>query len=82
MSVRLVGSLVLTASGALVQFLAGRRYKLAWQIGVANQLLWGTYAVITGQYGFLVGCVFYGGTYLRNWVRHERDRADEMARLS
>lgn len=62
-------SYVLTASGALVMWLAAspKRHLTAWTLGLLNQILWGSYAFSTGQYGFVFGCLLYGTVYARNW---------------
>ena len=62
-------SYVLTASGATVMWLAAspKRHLAAWTLGVLNQILWGTFAFTTGQYGFVFGCLLYGSVYARNW---------------
>ena len=76
----LVGSIILTVSGGTVQYLAGRRNKWAWKIGLMNQFLWFTYATLTGQWGFLLGCVVYGSAYVRNGKQHDKDALAEVSR--
>lgn len=61
-------SYLLTATGALIMYLAGKRRRSAWALGVVNQLAWGSYAYFTHQFGFIFGCVLYGTVYIRNYV--------------
>ena len=59
-------------TGALIMYLAGhssRTRRWAWSLGVANQLLWGTFAVLTHTWGLIAGCVLYGSVYIRHLVK-------------
>lgn len=64
---------VTTATGAAVMWLAGRARtrRAAWLLGVANQLPWITFAVITKSWGFIPGSLLYGSVYIRNLRRGE-----------
>lgn len=66
-------SYVLTAVGVLGLLLAGSRKRVGWALGLAAQPLWVVYAVATGQWGFIISAVVYGGVYLRNWLRWRRE---------
>lgn len=66
-------SYVLTAVGVLGLLLAGSRKRVGWALGLAAQPLWAIYAVVTGQWGFIVSAVVYGGVYLRNWLKWRRE---------
>lgn len=62
-------SLFLTAWGMLVFWLAGDKRRIAWAAGMFGQVFWASYAIWLRQWGLLVGCGFYFGVYLRNWLK-------------
>lgn len=59
-------SYILTVVGLSGFWLAGKKVWWAWYINVAAQALWATYAVVTTQYGFLVGAAVYTVVFSRN----------------
>ena len=67
-------SYVLTLVGLVGLLLAGRKKTLGWAIGFSAQGLWATYAVTSGQYGFLIGCMGYGYVYALNWITWRREK--------
>jgi hypothetical protein len=71
MSLRTVLPWVTTATGASVMYLAAhaRTRKAAWILGIANQVPWISFAVITHSWGFVPGSLLYGGVYIRNLLR-------------
>lgn len=66
-------SWMLAAVGILGIWLAGRKQRAGWLVGVAAQLLWIAYAITTRQWGFLVTAFAYGAVYIRNWLRWGRE---------
>lgn len=60
-------SWVLAAFGLTGIWLAGRKKRAGWLIGVLTQLLWITYGVTTRQWGFIVTALAYAAMYLNNW---------------
>lgn len=60
-------SYLLTVFGLTGLVLAGRNKSLGWAIGLAAQVLWFVYAVVTQQWGFIVSALAYGSVYFRNW---------------
>lgn len=62
-----------TVTGATIMYCAGRQRtrRFAWYLGVANQFLWGAYAIMGAPetLGFLVGSLLYGTVYVRNIIR-------------
>lgn len=68
-------SYALAAVGILGIYLAGRRSRIGWAVGVGAQALWIVYALVTGQPGFIVSALAYAAVYGRNWWRwtHEAD---------
>ena len=73
MSDGLIWSFVLSGIGIVGIVLAGSKYKLGWLIGFFVQPLWVVFAVVTGQYGFILNAVVYAIVYARNWVRWRRE---------
>lgn len=49
--------------------LAGNKKKSGWALGIATQALWMTYAIVTGQYGFILGALAYTYVYARNYMK-------------
>jgi hypothetical protein len=75
-SVSPVWSFILEGIGITGALIAGRRHWFAWIILLVNTALWGAYAVVTDQYGFLVASFFYAPVYGRNawkWYHGEID---------
>lgn len=71
-------SYALTALGVTGLFLAGSRKRVGWALGLAAQPLWLVYAVVTGQWGFILSAFVYGGVYLRNWLKWRREAGRVM----
>jgi len=67
----------LAAIGILGIYLAGRHNQWGWAIGVGAQALWIVYAVVTGQFGFIVSAIAYSVVYGRNWYRWHTEQKDE-----
>ena len=59
-------SYLLTAVGVFGLWLAGRKDRRGWMVGVFAQILWILYATATNQYGFYVSAFAYGWVYLKN----------------
>lgn len=60
-------SFLLAAVGLLGVWLAGRKSWTGWAVGIVSQVLWITYGLTTGQYGFFLSAFAYGAMYARNW---------------
>lgn len=69
-------SIVLAAVGILGIYLAGKKNLWGWAVGLGAQSLWIVYAIVTGQYGFILSAVAYGIVYGRNWYLWKRDLND------
>lgn len=76
------GSWCLAPFGLLGMYVVGQKKRWGWVLSMLTQSLWATYAIGTGQYGFLIGTVSYFAVYLRNWLRwrHEATSVDLTAR--
>lgn len=67
-------SWALTLVGVACFWLAGRKVWWAWYVGLAGQVTWLAYSLMTEQWGFLVGVVLYTFVYTRNAVRWTREK--------
>jgi hypothetical protein len=59
-------SYLLTAVGVFGLWLAGRKDRRGWIVGLCAQVLWIAYATATRQWGFYVSALAYGWVYARN----------------
>jgi hypothetical protein len=59
-------SWLLTGVGVFGLWLAGRRDRRGWMVGVGAQVLWIAYATATHQWGFYFSALAYGWVYVRN----------------
>lgn len=69
-------SWVLTVIGLAGFFLAGRKVWWCWYVNIANQVVWFAYAVITEQWGFLIGVFAYLFVFTKNaisWTKEYRE---------
>jgi hypothetical protein len=60
-------------------YVAGRKNKAGWAIGLGAQFLWIAYAFVTKQYGFLVSAFVYGYFYANNFVKWWREEHAERS---
>jgi hypothetical protein len=65
-------SIGLSVLGIIVQILAGPRPKWAWIVGMASQVPWWVYAVVSNQWGFFVSSTIYFVVYAVHHVRLRR----------
>lgn len=65
-------SYILTAVGVFGLWLAGRKSKFGWAVGLGAQVLWISYAITTEQWGFIVSAVAYGWVYSKNFLAWRR----------
>ena len=74
-------SWVLSLVGVTGFWLAGKKVWWCWYINIANQLIWTAYAVVTRQWGFMIGVAVYMVVFVRNAVAWTREhRAEQAAR--
>ena len=67
-------SYLLTAVGVFGLWLAGRKDRRGWMVGIGAQVLWIAYATATQQWGFYVSALAYGWVYIKNaraWKKAE-----------
>ena len=68
---------VVTIVGLIGFHLAGKKIRWAWYVNIANQVLWVIFAVISQQWGFLVGAGFYLAVFIKNavsWTKEHRQK--------
>lgn len=79
----MIWSFVLAAVGIAGIYLAGRKSKWGWGLGLAAQVLWIVFALTTAQYGFILTAVAYGAVYGKNlWQWHKEDSQHKEATRS
>jgi hypothetical protein len=66
-------SWALTLIGVSGFFLAGRKVWWCWYINIVNQGLWVAYALVSQQWGFLLGVPIYLAVFIPNAWRWTRD---------
>lgn len=59
-------SYLLTAVGVFGLWLAGRKDRRGWMVGIGAQTLWIAYATATHQWGFYISALAYGWVYVKN----------------
>lgn len=73
---------ILSIVGVTGFFLAGKKVWWAWYVNIACQALWVTYAMVTAQYGFLIGAVVYSMVFIENarkWTKeHKRETTNNL----
>ena len=65
---------LLTIMGCSTFLLAGKKVWWAWYLGLATQVVWVVYAILTVQYGFLLGVPLYGAVYAWNAYKWTKER--------
>lgn len=69
----MIWSFVLAAVGIAGIYLAGRKSKWGWGLGLFAQILWVVFALTTSQYGFILTAVAYGAVYGKNLYQWHRE---------
>lgn len=73
-------SVLLAVIGLTGLYIAGRKSYWGWAIGLASQILWVVYALVSDQWGFILSAAGYGAIYLRNLLRWLAEDRQEAAR--
>lgn len=72
-------SVGLSVLGIVVQILAGPKPRWAWIVGMASQVPWWVYAVVSNQVGFFVSSTIYFVVYaVHYWRLRRKERAEEV----
>ena len=66
-------SFILTAVGIVGLWLTGRKSRWGFAVGLAAQVLWFLYAILTQQWGFIASCCLFGFLYARNFWRWSKE---------
>ena len=80
----MIWSFVLAIVGIAGIYLAGKKSKWGWGLGLGAQVLWLIFALVTAQYGFILTAVAYGAVYGKNlyqWHMEDKAPADEEPTL-
>lgn len=72
----MIWSFALAAVGILGIYLAGKKNKIGWAVGLGAQVLWIIFALVTLQYGFILSAVAYGYIYGRNWYLWHKEESE------
>lgn len=70
-----IWSYVVTIIGLIGFYFVGKKMWWAWYINIFNQVLWAVYAIVTEQWGFLIGVAFYTTVFVKNaieWTEEHR----------
>ena len=79
----MIWSFVLAAVGIAGIYLAGKKSKWGWGLGLGAQVLWLIFALATAQYGFILTAVAYGAVYGKNLYQwHREDSQKEEPTLA
>jgi lipid-A-disaccharide synthase-like uncharacterized protein len=54
-------------------YLAPRRPRAAWTVGLVSQVLWTTYAIVSSNLGFILSVVPFTAVYIGNLRRAMRE---------
>lgn len=73
------GSWGLAPFGLLGMYVVGLKKTWGWVISMSTQALWASYAIGTGQFGFLIGTCTYFAIYMKNWLAWRRKPPEEAA---
>lgn len=71
-------SYLLAAIGVFGLYLTTRKLWHGFAVGVAVQLLWITYAIVTRQYGFIASALAYGAVNTLGLIRWTRNKPERL----
>lgn len=69
----MIWSFVLAIVGIAGIYLAGKKSKWGWGLGLGAQVLWLIFALVTAQYGFILTALAYGAVYGKNLYQWHRE---------
>lgn len=64
----MIWSITLAAIGILGIYISGKKNYWGWGIGLAAQVLWIIFAIVTQQWGFILSALAYGWVYGKNFL--------------
>ena len=74
MTTNLIWSVALAATGILGIYMAGSKNVWGWAVSFGAQSLWIVFALVSGQYGFILSALAYGYVYGRNFIKWRNER--------
>lgn len=74
-------SVSLSAIAVVTSWLIGNRWTPAWLVGVAAQVVWVVYAVMTQQWGFIGSAVIFGVMNMRNYLKWKQLDREEITHV-
>lgn len=72
---------IVTFVGLVGFWLAGKKIWWCWYVNIFNQILWFTFGLVTEQWGFVVGSLFYTAVFGRNAYRWTREHFHKGPKL-
>lgn len=70
-------SWILAAVGIFGIYLAGKKHKAGWAVGLGAQVLWIVFAIATQQWGFIASALAYGFIYGKNYLAWRRESQED-----
>ena len=67
-------SYILVIAGLIGFVITGQKIWWGWYINLGSQVLWFVYAIVTEQWGFLIGALAYTVIFLLNAYKWTRER--------
>lgn len=71
-------SWILAAIGVSGIYFVGKKTIWGWLVLLFNEVIWTVYALVTGQYGFIVSAVAYAAVYIRSYIHWKEDKNEEV----
>lgn len=71
-------SFLLAALSLFTTWQVGRKKPWAWLVGVGQQLLWITYAIVTEQHGFIMSSLVFAPLNMYNYVKWRREEVKAL----
>jgi hypothetical protein len=68
---------VLSAVSLTGFWLAGKKNRLGWLVGLAGEILWLTWSLLYHEYGFVASVVPFAFIYALNWYRWRPEKKQE-----
>lgn len=68
---------VLSVIGVTAMLIIGRGKWYGWAIALFNECLWLIFAIVTGQYGFIIGAAIYGAVNAYNAYNWKQEHNQE-----
>lgn len=69
----MIWSIALAVIGVFGLYISGKKNYWGWGIGLAAQVLWIIFAIVTQQWGFILSALAYGWVYGKNFLAWRKD---------